>query len=587
MVWCPTRKLKMENSTQSVHKNRAKLGRALLEFEGRILNGIRLDIDKSSGNPSRYVYRFVKVADETAAAKASGEPEKPAETAEPPAKPDEPPEIAAAESCNHVTICNPPESDEPPEIALESCNHVTICNPPAARYSIEKNTSYNEHVCVCDKNVIGYGGSGGLQGVTWLQAPYLALDLETYSGGNKTVNTTKAKSTGGALRPWTGEIRLLTITDAEGGLQRFDLMSAPVLPPEVISAISEKPLIIHNGSFDLLFLAHKLGVHPPGVFCTLTASRLLSGSRLVKHDLAAVLERYLGVKLAKEYGASDWGAARLSFEQLEYAEDDVRYLHRLKEVLMTKLEKAGLGRVFDLESALIPAVVGIEEQGFAVDAQKMRGLLALVEARQGVLQEALRTKFGIPALNPGSSQQVVKAFQSIGETIPNANEETLIALDHEYAPMVLEYHKVAKRVGTITGLLKHVQTDGRIHAQFKPLGTDTGRFSSSKPNLQNIDRGELRTCFVPSAPDRRLIVADYSQIELRIGAIFAKDAAMLDAFRAGEDLHRKTAAGVLSKTVEEVTKADRQLAKAINFGFLYGQQAEGFRGMQKPSTASQ
>jgi DNA polymerase-1 len=87
----------------------------------------------------------------------------------------------------------------------------------------------------------------------------------------------------------------------------------------------------------------------------------------------------------------------------------------------------------------------------------------------------------------------------------------------------------------------------------------------------------LRSCFVASDPERRLIVADYSQIELRIGAYFAGDEVMLKAFGAREDLHQATAAGVLSKKLEVVTKGDRQLAKAVNFGFLYGQQAQGFQ----------
>ena len=87
----------------------------------------------------------------------------------------------------------------------------------------------------------------------------------------------------------------------------------------------------------------------------------------------------------------------------------------------------------------------------------------------------------------------------------------------------------------------------------------------------------MRTCFIPSAPNRRLIVSDYSQIELCIAGCFAKDQAMLAAFRAREDLHRKTASTILSKPLVDVTGAYRQLAKAVNFGFLYGQSAEGFQ----------
>ena len=101
----------------------------------------------------------------------------------------------------------------------------------------------------------------------------------------------------------------------------------------------------------------------------------------------------------------------------------------------------------------------------------------------------------------------------------------------------------------------------------------TGRFSSKKPNLPSIDRGRLRSCFIPSGPDRRLIVADYSQIELRVAALIAKEGAMISALKGHADLHKMTAAAVLRKPIEEITKAYRQMAKAVSFGFLYGQSA--------------
>jgi DNA polymerase I-like protein with 3'-5' exonuclease and polymerase domains len=106
-------------------------------------------------------------------------------------------------------------------------------------------------------------------------------------------------------------------------------------------------------------------------------------------------------------------------------------------------------------------------------------------------------------------------------------------------------------------LLEALTPAGRVHAAFKPLGTETGRFSSSDPNLQNIVRGPLRGCFEPNEPGRILVVADYSQIELRVAAWFAGDQTMLQAFRAGQDLHTLTAATVLNKPATEVTKPER------------------------------
>ena len=123
-------------------------------------------------------------------------------------------------------------------------------------------------------------------------------------------------------------------------------------------------------------------------------------------------------------------------------------------------------------------------------------------------------------------------------------------------------------------LIDCVEKDGRIHGRFDPTGTDTGRFASKTPNLQNIGRGPLRECFVAPAGSA-LVVADYSQIELRAAAAIAGEEKMIEAYKRGEDLHRLTAATVLGKDASEVTKQDRQLAKAVNFGLLYGQSAKG------------
>jgi len=162
-----------------------------------------------------------------------------------------------------------------------------------------------------------------------------------------------------------------------------------------------------------------------------------------------------------------------------------------------------------------------------------------------------------------------------GIEVPNTNEETLkVKDDGRIIPIILDLRGQEKLAQQAQSLLDCVEKDGRIHGRFDPTGTATGRFSSKEPNLQNIGRGELRSCFI--APDgRALIVADYSQIELRAAAAIAGETKMIEAYRRGEDLHRATAAAVLGKPVDQVTKEDRQLAKAVNFGLLYGQSAKG------------
>jgi DNA polymerase-1 len=111
-------------------------------------------------------------------------------------------------------------------------------------------------------------------------------------------------------------------------------------------------------------------------------------------------------------------------------------------------------------------------------------------------------------------------------------------------PLILEYKAAKSQAQQAASLIECIAPDGRIHGRFEPTGTATGRFSSKEPNLQNIGRGALRACFVAPAGSK-LVVADYSQIELRAAAAIAGETKMIEAYRRGEDLHRGTAAAVL------------------------------------------
>jgi DNA polymerase I-like protein with 3'-5' exonuclease and polymerase domains len=391
------------------------------------------------------------------------------------------------------------------------------------------------------------------------------VDLETYGAGR-----------GDALSAFKGEIRLVSLADSEGKIAQYDLNKRASLPAEVVFTITSSILVIHNAAFDLKFLAKKLSIWSEGVFCTLTAARLLEPLKTVRHALGEVLKRYLDVSLPKEYGASDWGGA-LTAEQLEYARDDVRYLLRLRDTLSAKLEECGLLNVFALEMALIPAVTRMELHGFALNTDKLRSIMEEQTVLASELEGRLKEAFHCPDFNPMSPGQVREAFRKEGIFLSKTEEEVLCTVDDPRARWILDYRGAKKLLGIAEGLLAKVR-DGRIYAQFNPLGTVTGRFSSSGPNLQNVPRGVMRTCFIASDPDRRLVVADYSQIELRVAALVANEAVMIEAFKRGEDLHRKITATNLRKTPEEVTKAERNtVGKSTNFGFIYGQGSEGFR----------
>ena len=220
-------------------------------------------------------------------------------------------------------------------------------------------------------------------------------------------------------------------------------------------------------------------------------------------------------------------------------------------------------------------VAEMEAAGIRVDVEKLRRIAADAKANAAKASTDLREALGSPGLNPASPAQLLAALRSQGIALESTAEETLKAADDgRIIPLILAHREASKRAQQAETLIEHVKTDGRIHARFEPTGTATGRFSSKEPNLQNVGRGELREAFVP-APSHRFIVADYSQVELRAAAAIAGETKMIEAYRAGQDLHKLTASTVLGGDPASISKQQRQTAKAVSFGLLYGQSAPG------------
>ena len=396
------------------------------------------------------------------------------------------------------------------------------------------------------------------------EAGVVALDIETF-GSRKS----------DALDPWRGEIRLLSLCVEGHEPWLLDLQATGYDLGPLGPALADAEVIAHNAKFDALWLRVKCGVKLHRVFCTLTAARLLVAGTRPGNDLDRCLERYLGIAPGDDHSTSDWGGMFLTDDQLAYAGRDVRHLHALRGKLIDEIAAAALDAVAQLEMQLLPVVVEMEAAGLAVDRAKLDAIRAAGVAESSARAAELRLALNEPALNVSSPQQLQAALQRAGVTVASTNEETLKESgDTRFVPLVLAYRGAEKQAQQAVALIESIASDGRIHGRFEPTGTATGRFSSREPNLQNIGRGPLRECFI--APEGfSLVVADYSQIELRAAAAIAGETKMIEAYQRGEDLHRGTAAAVLGKSGEAVTKEDRQLAKAVNFGLLYGQSAPG------------
>jgi DNA polymerase-1 len=276
-----------------------------------------------------------------------------------------------------------------------------------------------------------------------------------------------------------------------------------------------------------------------------------------------------------------------------YAGERVEVARRMAEAMRTELEAGSLARVYtEIEAPLVPVLLKMEETGIMLDAGYLKEMSAelgkeLAELEQEIYKQAGETfnlnspqqlgsilfeKMGLPVFK---KTQKTKSYSTGAETL-----EELGRRGYPIAQLLLRYRELSKLKSTyVDALPEMVGPDGRIHTRFNQAGAATGRISSANPNLQNIPvRTELgqrirRAFIVP--PGQVLLVADYSQIELRILAHIADEKALIDAFAAGEDIHRATAAIVLGVAPELVTSEQRRAAKTINFGILYGMSAYG------------
>ncbi len=262
----------------------------------------------------------------------------------------------------------------------------------------------------------------------------------------------------------------------------------------------------------------------------------------------------------------------------------------LSDVLTERLKEDGLFRLFrELEMPLTEVIASMEERGIRLDTDGLERVSVELTERLKEIEEGIYHIAGY-RLNLNSHRQLAHLlFEKLGlkpvkktRTGYSTDEAVLTILSryHEIPGAIIEYRQLSKLKNTyVDGLLSLVDERGRIHTTFNQTVTATGRLSSSNPNLQNIPvKGELadriRSCFV--AEDGYMFLSgDYSQIELRIVAHLSGDEGLLEAFRKGEDIHRKTASEVFGVMPGLVTSEMRRRAKAINFGIIYGMGPHG------------
>jgi DNA polymerase-1 len=386
--------------------------------------------------------------------------------------------------------------------------------------------------------------------------------------------------------------------------QVLDLLR-PVLEDESI------PKCGHNIKYDDLVLRHA-GVNMRGVvFDSMIGAFLCNAPGIGMDDLALSelghhcipISELIGPKPRRKTDPPQKTMDQIALDTVtQYAAEDADITLRLCNKLKARLDEQGMTDLYErVEMPLVHVLATMEEHGIQVnadtlDAQRDELQTRIDELRTEILDRA-KADF-----NPDSPKQLGEVlfnqlgFKSIKKTKTghSTNSEVLEKLaamppedlegvEESARPipgLMIEYRMLTKLVGTYLVALKEaIAEDGRVHARFNQTGAATGRLSSSDPNLQNIPirtevGRDIRKAFV-AAPGNRLIAADYSQIELRVLAHLSEDKALIKAFNEGQDIHRAVAAQVFGAEPDDVTKEQRDRAKVINFGIIYGITAYG------------
>jgi len=307
----------------------------------------------------------------------------------------------------------------------------------------------------------------------------------------------------------------------------------------------------------------KLGISLQGpLFDVKLADQVLTaGIEDTDQSLQSLFKRYMTADITSDSGSRH----------------EVELLHSLKASLTKELDESQLTATARLEFDCIRATAEMEKNGFLLDGKRLEAGRTKLTQRKEDLENDLHIELG--EINLNSRQQVIDALNAKGITLNSTKDETLLEHIDEH-PLVMslyEHRKITRVISTIDKLLGHTNPEtGRVYPRYEQIGAPTGRFSCSKPNFQSTPKGSFRACFIAS-PGHKLVIADYSQIELRVLAEITQDERMIAAFRKGEDLHKLTASVITGIPLEQITSKERQAAKAVNFGLIYGMGAKGLR----------
>jgi DNA polymerase I len=442
----------------------------------------------------------------------------------------------------------------------------------------------------------------------------------------KNINIAVDTENSGGLDPFSKDFTILLMQIAfDNKAYVIDARRVNLNPFKEILEDPRYVKVLQNAIYDFKSLYLKKGITIHRMYDTMISEGIIWAGleREQSNSLEALTQRYLNKNRDKTI-RSEFIDFPIDYEftdaQIKYAAEDTLDLIEIKRLQQMYLNQYSLNSVVEIELSLIEPVAMMEIKGFKLDAVKWAKTLKLVKEKLFKLSTELRSELPAPdyvpvpvklkkdgtpykgavvkpppVLNIDSWQQIEVAFKKVGINLEEADKATHKGITNvntlKYAKIVLytddkkkqalidkfmayrSLNQVQKTFGD--NLIDCIKNDGRIHASFHQVGTDSGRFSSSDPNLQNIqkkgDEGKiLRTCFVPES-GFKFVIADYSQIELRIAAYMSQDPKMLSILSDPKgDIHRGTASEMFGIPYKSVTSKMRTAAKTLNFGIIYG-----------------
>jgi DNA polymerase-1 len=496
-----------------------------------------------------------------------------------------------------------PEGEAAPKPAAPAASADDVDAPVAEEASAEAFTGETEYELVQDK----------VRLQAWIDeaasAGVFAVDTETTS-----LNAMRAELVGISLSIEPGKACYIPLAHTEPEQQSsLDLGLEDTAKPKggikqikrddalkLLKPLLQDPGVLkigHNMKYDAKIFAH-YGIEVAPIDDTMLLSYVLEGG-LHAHNMDDLAALHLGHQTIKFKDVAGTGKAQVTFDKvpletaLDYAAEDADITQRLYRMLKPRLAREHMVAIYEvMERPLVGVLKQMESNGICVDAKMLKGLSAdfanrLADLAVDIHQLAGR-EFNIASPKQlgeilfdemgleGAKKTKTGAYGTGAEVL-----ETLAAEGHDLPARVLDWRQLAKLKSTYTdSLVEDINpATGRVHTNYGQAIASTGRLSSNDPNLQNIpvrteEGRKIRQAFV-AADGHVLLSADYSQIELRLLAHVAKIDVLIEAFKAGEDIHALTASQVFGVPIDGMDPMVRRQAKAINFGIIYGISAFG------------